>query len=292
MKGERGSVLVEFALVSFVLYLMLAAAIDFGRLMFTAQALQDAARVASRELALTPLDATLTLSDALADPGVKARVFDPDCLVIDLTTFNSDDDITAFVGDLPAVNKALWPLMVGDVLNSDATNLRRYPGALLNIRAGAAPDCHGHASKQYVVGIPKVTITHDGSESMIWVPILEAVTTSGGVDPFPLMSGGLSAVRVNYPYQAALLSGFKPGAAPFDQTIGSPIEERPVVPGGTFDPGGDLRVENPVPGQDPEVGPYAGPLGLGRQFAFAGKTIRPYRKLLSAQAVYHREVFQ
>jgi len=184
-------------------------------------------------------------------------------------------------------------LMVGDVLNSDATNLRRYPGALLTARAGAPSNsnCQGHAATQYVVGIPKVTINPDGSESMIWVPVVEAMTT-GGADPFPLTNGGLSAVRINYPYQAALMSGFKPGAAPFDQTIGSPIEEGPVVPGGTFDPGGDPRVENPVPGQDPEVGPYAGPLGLGRQFAFAGKTIRPYRKLLSAQAVYHREVFQ
>ena len=45
---ERGAALVEFALVSIVLYLLLAGAIEFGRLMFDANALQDVARVAAR----------------------------------------------------------------------------------------------------------------------------------------------------------------------------------------------------------------------------------------------------
>ena len=35
---------------------------------------------------------------------------------------------------------------------------------------------------------------------------------------------------------------------------------------------------------------YAGPNGLGIQFA-ATKNVRPFRRLMSAQAIYRREVF-
>ena len=52
---------------------------------------------------------------------------------------------------------------------------------------------------------------------------------------------------------------------------------------------------NSAPGivlDDGAVGPYAGPYGLGRQFALAGRTLRPFRKLISAQAIYRREVVE
>ena len=63
-RGQRGAALVEFALVSLVLYLLLAGMIEFGRLMFDANALQDVARVAARELALAPVRATATFDYA------------------------------------------------------------------------------------------------------------------------------------------------------------------------------------------------------------------------------------
>ena len=56
------------------------------------------------------------------------------------------------------------------------------------------------------------------------------------------------------------------------------VQELNVAPGGQLDDGA--------------VGPYSGPAGLGRQFALAGRTLRPYRKLISAQAIYRREVVQ
>ena len=52
---------------------------------------------------------------------------------------------------------------------------------------------------------------------------------------------------------------------------------------------------NSAPGtllDDGAVGPYAGPYGLGRQLALAGRTLRPFRKLISAQAIYRREVVE
>jgi hypothetical protein len=40
------------------------------------------------------------------------------------------------------------------------------------------------------------------------------------------------------------------------------------------------------------TGAYAGAYGLGRQFALAGRTVRPFRKLISAQAIFRREVVE
>ena len=38
-------------------------------------------------------------------------------------------------------------------------------------------------------------------------------------------------------------------------------------------------------------GPYGGHYGLGQQVAW-NQVVRPYRRVLSAQAIYRREVFQ
>ena len=54
VRSNRGAALIEFALVSVVLYLMLAGAIEFGRLMFGANVLQDAARVALARVQANP----------------------------------------------------------------------------------------------------------------------------------------------------------------------------------------------------------------------------------------------
>jgi len=40
------------------------------------------------------------------------------------------------------------------------------------------------------------------------------------------------------------------------------------------------------------VGPYAGRYGLGRQLALAGRELRPFRRVVSAQAIFRREVVQ
>ena len=72
---------------------------------------------------------------------------------------------------------------------------------------------------------------------------------------------------------------------PLNRPIGNPIlaDDEAVVENneapGTLLPDGGV------------VGTYSGPYGLGRQFAFV-REVRPYRKLLSAQAIFRREVFQ
>ncbi|MCA9421539.1 MAG: pilus assembly protein, partial [Nitrospira sp.] len=58
--SQRGGILIEFAFLSLVFYVLVALVVDIGRMVFAAQVLQDAARVAARELSLVPLPAAMT----------------------------------------------------------------------------------------------------------------------------------------------------------------------------------------------------------------------------------------
>jgi hypothetical protein len=321
-RPERGAALVEFALVSLVLYLMLAGVIEFGRLMFDANALQDVARVAARELALAPVRAEATFDyalscDAASDADclvdLRARVFDPACLVVDLTDPAVAPDPDGFFAAMPMVNRSLRALMISE---PSRPGLLRYAGALLSDPGGAACSAigpNGQASPTgLTVGIPLVESRDaSGVEAIRWVPVVEEIRAAqdancpargpfslvylaiedecGPLDADPLADRGLAAVRVNYPYQAATLSGFRSsvpnGSDPMPPNIGSFI---------VADDGG-VQQNNSAPGvplDDGAIGPYSGPYGLGRQLALAGRTLRPFRKLISVQAIYRREVVE
>jgi hypothetical protein len=321
-RRERGAALVEFALVSLVLYLLIASAIEFGRLMFDANALQDVARVAARELAVAPVRAEATFEyalscDATSDADclvdLRARVFDPACLVVDLTDPAVAADPDGYFAAMPVVNRALRTLMITE---PSRPGLLRYAGALLSDASGApcsAIGPNGQASPTgLTVGIPLIESRDAGGvEAIRWVPVVEEIRAAqdaacpargpfslvylavedecGPLDADPLADRGLAAVRINYPYQAATLSGFRSSA---------PTDVDPLPPNvGNFivaEDGGVVQF-NDAPGallDDGAVGPYAGPYGLGRQFALAGRTLRPFRKLISAQAIYRREVVQ
>jgi hypothetical protein len=318
-RPERGAALVEFALVSLALYLLLAGAIEFGRLMFDANALQDVARVAARELAVAPVRAEATFeyalscdaasdADCLAD--LRARIFDPACLVVDLSDPAVAFDIDGYFAAMPVVNRALRSLMITE---PSRPGLMRYAGALLTDSTGLACSAIGPGGQAaptgLTVGIPLVESRDAiGVEAIRWVPVVEEIRaaqdadcpsrgpfslvylanedTCGPLDADPLTDRGLAAVRINYPYQAATLSGYRasvPNAVdPMPPNVGSFI---------VADDGG-VQELTPAPGgllDDGAIGPYAGPYGLGRQFALAGRTLRPYRKLISAQAIYRRE---
>ncbi|MGQ0736792.1 MAG: TadE/TadG family type IV pilus assembly protein [Acidobacteriota bacterium] len=320
---ERGAVLVEFVLVSFVLYLLLAGGIEFGRLMFAANAVQDVARLAARELAVAPLPANVSFDYALScdvasDPNcpidLRRRVFDPACLVVDMADPAVSADPDGFFAAMPVVNRALRSLMIRE---PERPTLVRYPGALLGDVSGTACSAVGPngqaAGTGLTVGIPLV-VARDGSgvESIAWVPVLEEIRAAAdrncpargafsllyvaaldecgplGSDPAPTRP--LAAVRINYPFQAAMLSAFQP-APPTDTDPLPPNWANVIVADD-----GSVQELNAAPGSplDDSVitGTYAGPFGLGRQFAFAGQTVRPFRRLVSAQAIYRREVFQ
>ena len=320
---ERGAALVEFALVSAVLYLILAGAIEFGRLMFDANALQDVARVAAREMAVAPVGAGVTFDFALScDPAadancpvnLRARIFDPACLVVDMSDPAVAPDPDGFFAAMPVVNRALRQLMISE---PSRPQLLRYAGALLSDDSGAGCSAIGPNGQAgptgLTVGIPLVDSRGPGGvESISWVPVMQEIRAAADADcpsrgPFsliylanqdacgplaadPLPDRGLAAVRINYPYQAATLSGFQSPLAtdtdPLPTNIANVIladdgsvQQNTVAPGSPVD--------------DPfAVGPYAGTFGLGRQLAFAGRAVRPFRKLISAQAIFRREAIQ
>jgi hypothetical protein len=320
-RPERGAALVEFALVSLVFYLMLAGTIEFGRLMFDANALQDVARLAARELAVAPIRADATFDyaltcDAATDAAclvdLRARIFDPACLVVDLSDPAVAEDPDGYFAAMPVVNRALRTLMITE---PSRPNLLRYAGALLSDGSGLACSAVGPngqaAATGLTVGIPLIDgRDSSGAESISWVPVLQEIRATqdaecpargpfslvylanqddcGALDADPLPDRGLAAVRVNYPYQAATLSGFQPAAPTFDPlppninnfivADDSAVQQNNIAPGSPLDDG--------------SIGPYAGPYGLGRQLALAGRTLRPFRKLISVQAIYRREVVQ
>ncbi|MCP9442416.1 MAG: pilus assembly protein [Nitrospira sp.] len=269
LRGERGGVLVEFALIALALYFLLGLLLDFGRLIFTAQALQEAARVAARELALAPLPAAMTFEDVLQDPTVRANLYDPARLVIPVT---DDATFQATLASLPTINKVLVPLMIHETI--DGVDYLRYPGAILTDDEGGL-----------TVGIPRVVSRdEEGVETIEWVAPIEEIRPDPNdptTGPFSIASTGpergLVAIRINYPFQAAMLVGFQGGTSPIvaaDEAVielnSPPSGQAPLIPPGT-------------------VGVYAGPFGLGAHYNW-GMVRRPFRKLLAAQAVFRREV--
>lgn len=281
MRGERGALLVEFALTAILFYVLLAMILDFGRLYFTAQVTQSAVRTGASELARTPLPAGYTFEQALADPLVKARVYDDDLLVVDLDAIPGGLDLATWVGTWPVLNQMLRPAMIFDDVGG--RRLLRFPGALLDDPSRPTG---------LTVLIPFVVSRGaTGVETITWVSPVEEITNPDfpGESPFNATSTvpqrGIVALRINYPWQAAASSGFL-GSGLDAPNIGSPIEADPDAVTATPLPAGvSLRPDDGAPGT------YAGPYGLGRQLAF-GREVRPFRKLISVQALARREVFE
>ena len=276
--------MVEFALVSFALYLLVAAVIGLGRWMATVQSAQDAARIAAREIALYPLPAEYTFQDALADPGFRQAVYDPDYLVVDLDANPPEAGLEAFFAAMPVVNRALRPLMITSVVDVGGVErrLQHLPGLLTD--SATSPS-------GLTVLVPRIDSRDPatGAETGITLlPVLEEVADpSDGTGPFSLVddgSGGFSSrdrglvvVRLNVPYQSATLSAYLPAANMTPQ--GDPFNE-PVV---ASDPGGGgYDITGP--------GPYSGTYGLGEHLAL-GQQVRPFRRLIAAQAIFRREVY-
>ena len=119
--NRRGQALVEFAVVSLVVYMLLAAILTFGQILYSAQGLQQAVDVAARELSRTPLPADIKFqddnnpaSDVVHDSTVQSKIFDERYLVLAIIpgcnpmTFKGG----LHLGDLPLVNQQLVPLMI------------------------------------------------------------------------------------------------------------------------------------------------------------------------------------
>ena len=296
-RSRRGSVLVEFALIALVLYLILAATIELGRMIFAAQVVNDTARVAARELSRIPLPPGLSFDQALNATEVRERVFDPSLLAIDLGTLPDDTNLDAYFAGLPIVNQMLRPLMIVDeVTFSDSQTFRllRYPGAVYRF------------GTEFRVAIPRVLGRgSSGVEQIEWVEVVEEIRTNPQ-DPltgkFARVSGdpnsGVVALRINYPFQAASMSGFQ-GTANSSSVNDSNIDRAIVADDSLVQVVGAGLPGELAAGdyQDGRPETYGGPYGLGRQLALGvgigdEDGVRPFRRFLTGQSFYRRELYR
>jgi hypothetical protein len=299
---RSGQSLVEFAVVALVLYMLLAAILTFGHALYVAQGLQGAVDLAAREISRAPLPPDETFEDVL-DSGVLGpgdqNIFDDDFLVFDLNSLGDQNFFTDIVPTWPRLNQQLATLMIVDRPDFDGdgladANLIRYPGALLE---------DSSTPTGYTVGIPLVeSRSTTGVESIRWIPVVEEIDTEdspaddsgSNPDPFRASSnaGGVVALRINYPFQSASMSSFRRTTVdPYDPAIGSPnvANDGGVVELNPADRPGAL-VGQPLKSDGIYAGTYGGEYGLGAQGAM-GMTVRPYRRVISSQAIYRREVF-
>jgi hypothetical protein len=251
---RRGSVLVEFAMVSLVMYLLLAASIEFGRIYYSVNLLQGAAntlasaiQASAQPSASAPngnkLAPNLSGAQALQDP-IIAPLFDSQFLVVTESQLAGQTPYEFFVSGSnpkPLINRLLFPLMIFKTV--DGQQVLTYPGAF--------DDGTG------VWKVPVVSRASGEEQLVSPVPVVSVSTKTVGA----LVT---VSVEMNYPYQAATLTAFAPSPnGPFEPNGSSPIE----VPGGASG--------NP--------GAYGGPDGLGEQYAL-GRAVRPYRKVLNVSA--------
>jgi hypothetical protein len=261
--ARSGSVLIEFAFIALAFYLLFAGTIELGRMITTAQAVQNAARVAAREMALIALPPTATFREALADPQVRARIYDEHLLAVQTSTVPDTDD-------WPVVNRMLTPLMILESVGG--TDFYHYPGAVVSDGGGG-----------FTVRVPKVLDESSDGTTIEWHMVVEEVVPSTGEGPFSLASTGpergLVALRINCPYQATTMAAFK-------HVSGG---QAPVLASGGVtavnEPGGALM------GSNSDIGPYSGPEGLGHLYVL-DQQVRPFRKFIAGQSIFRREVYR
>jgi hypothetical protein len=267
-----------------------------------------------------------------AHSAVREQIFDESYLVVDISDSSTElpaaaslqEQLDQYFAQAPLMNRLLRSLMIVEQVQlageTEPRRLLRYPGALVRNTNTTATNGHEDLTvliplvrERTGIGLPSVP---PASESLVieWRSVVEEIrapSTANTTDfygPFSLLiptgaappasfQPGFVALRLNYPYQAASLVAFQYRHA--DNTIdgqadlGEEVENLPV---GADDQGVTTGATPPAPytlvvGANTGVGPNAGRLGMGRQFAFGG-VVRPYRRVVSTQALYRREVFE
>ena len=307
-RTRRGSVLVEFAFICLAFYLLFAGTIELGRMITVSQIVQNAARVGARELALVarrpsarfdePFDPT---NPHFNDPDcqlIRQRIYDPRLLAV--VTSGGDPDTTQW----PVVNRMLYPAMIRSQIGAPGTpgqTLLHYPGAIISLPGGG-----------YSVVVPHV-VSRDasGAEQIHWLPVLgevRSIPSDPNSGPYGLDSTGpdrgLVALRITYPYQATTLTAYRTvGTLPDGTTPQQAVVEahdEAVSADNPIPMGGALQNIQPTAAQIGRSGAYdttavggsnVGPYGLGAFVTGAGAMVRPFRRLITCQSLFRREVF-
>ena len=299
--GRRGQVLLEFAVVAFLMTLLLGAMLAFGFLFYSANIVQQAADVGAQELARTPFSPDSSFKTDLVD--INKGVFSEAALVVPVGT----DPAT-----LPLINQLLFSVYIYD----PDIDMIRYPGTLVTNGDGdqtVVIAVIGPGHRNAVTGVEEITE---------WHRVVEEIIPSGQTDgPYSVLAtaaqqgglgqSGMVALRINYPYQSAGLVAYvhtdeggniinPPDTIGADGVLNVPViaDDSQVTGANTaMFPDGDTlsaagyTLVNPT--ADPNIGasPNRGTYGFGEAQAFL-TTVRPYRKIITAQGIYRREIFE
>lgn len=283
-----GQVLIEFALIAFMTTFLLAAVLTFGFLLFGANVLQQAADVGAMELSRHPFAAAGTFEELLDDVDVKDQLYDEARLVVAVGTD---------LNDLPLINRMLFPLYIYD----PDIEMLRYPGALAT----------NDDTMSMTVLIPILDAPASPSDPQTireWRSVVEEAPFDSITNPYAVQPGesrsGIVALRINYPYQSGAMIGYRQVNAdgdftPLPEAIGQqgitnvavPASDATVSSAAPFPGDGNYTLVNADANPLFGAGTHRGQYGLGEVQAFATE-VRPYRKLLSAQGIYRREVLE
>ena len=183
-------------------------------------------------------------------------------------------------------------------------NLLHYPGALVAVTDPSSWSSPTNprplaAWGGYTVRIPILSASTPGN--FRWARVIEeveSVTNSDFENPFLITKLGVVALRINYPYQSSSMTGFQTQSDPFAPNIGHPsvADDSSLAASNPSDLPGTL---SPTLGSGGKyAGTYGGEYSLGEQSALGsqqltgGLPVRPFRRVVTGQAIYRREIFQ
>jgi hypothetical protein len=337
---RSGQALIEFAVIAFVMTLLLGAMLTFGFMLFGANVLQQAADVGAMELARHPYSPTGTFDDALSDVGGSAPLFLEEFLVCEIGGSGPEDlpdeyehaDVQALQDRMPLINRLLFPLYIFDPdINyppgvNQPSGALRYPGTVVqrnsdNQKTVVIPivgfgnrDADGvETISEWRKVVEEILVDHDQDSNTPRVGSYNVVKPSG----FPnqaaqnAFESGMVALRINFPYQSGAMVAYQQQNSvgvviPGRDAIGLDgvtnvrvVADDDSVQGdttATFPNGETLTVAgytlvNPTPNPKYDPAPHRGAFGFGEAGAYS-TTVRPYRKVLTAQGIYRREVFE
>ena len=331
MSRRRGQAMLEFALMIPLIILLIGVTVSFGLFFFQSNVLQMAVDVGAQEISRMPFDPTAELGlgrlDKCEDADLvcneddfKCQIYDERFLVI------RDEDWAGYPGgfqayvdtELPLLNRLLVPAMIRQCISVAGVNsdqafwVTRYPGTLVWNQADQmtvlialveyARDANGFAGEvimEWVAPVEEIRVDHDGDPGTRRIGPYSVEKPSGfaSQEAEDCFLPGMVALRINYPAQSTTLlnrldlddaaknpNGRRGQLIVFagDTTVTGTLDDcyTLVCPAGRISPG------TRVAGSDPNAGKY----GLGELEALQ-RIVRPYRKVMTFQAIYRREVF-
>lgn len=317
---RRGQALLELAILIPIIIMLIGATISFGLFFYQGNVLQQAVDVAAQEISRMPfgpnqelglgrLDKCNLNNLACDDAEFKAQIYDERHLVIPDSAWNSsssfNNNFQAYVATLPLLNRLLASVMIRD----SARGLTRYPGALVTNDAGELTvlvplvaynyngvvdgyQCSGETILEWVAPVEEIRVDHDGNGATALEGPFQLVSSAASADDIDSFVRGMVAIRINYPSQSTTLvnrTDLPPSANP-DGTRGQVIVVANDQILGDGDTGCYTLVVNDPPVAGNPADPFGGRYGLGSLGVLKGR-VRPYRKVMTFQAIYRREVF-